>query len=147
VVHLTKVATETLLACLANGGLDVDLAVRCALLHDCVEDAGVGVDEVARVFGDAVAQGVAALTKDASLPKEHAMQDSLARIARQPREVWVVKLADRITNLEPPPSHWSVDKRRRYRQEARDILAHLGGASPTLEARLRAKIEAYAAYC
>jgi (p)ppGpp synthase/HD superfamily hydrolase len=74
------------------------------------------------------------------------MADSLRRLRDQPREVQLVKLADRITNLAPPPAHWSADKRRAYRAEAVTIADTLGDASPTLQARLRARIAAYAAF-
>jgi (p)ppGpp synthase/HD superfamily hydrolase len=71
------------------------------------------------------------------------MEDSLRRIRQQPREVWRVKLADRITNLQPPPSYWTPEKRGKYRAEAVTILDALGEASPFLATRLRGKIEAY----
>jgi (p)ppGpp synthase/HD superfamily hydrolase len=143
VVHLAKVAAETMAACVDDASLDADLAIACAVLHDCVEDAGITVPEIARTFGTPVAAGVAALTKDDGLPKEQRMQDSLERLQQQPREVRLVKLADRITNLEPAPPQWSAEKRAKYREEAKAILAALQGSSPLLEARLAAKIEAY----
>ena len=71
------------------------------------------------------------------------MTDSLRRILLQPREVWMVKLADRINNLQPPPSHWKDPKIAAYRAEAIQIVEALGPASPYLEGRLRAKIAAY----
>lgn len=58
----------------------------------------------------------------------------------------MVRLADRVVNLEPPPAHWSADQRRAYRDEARVIVDALGAASPALVARLRAKLERYAVY-
>lgn len=143
VVHLAKVAMETSAACVDDPTLDADLAIACALLHDCVEDAGVTVPEIARTFGTPVAAGVAALTKDAQLPKQERMADSLARLRQQPREVQLVKLADRVTNLEPAPAHWSAEKRAAYRVEAQAILDALRAASPLLAARLAAKIAAY----
>jgi (p)ppGpp synthase/HD superfamily hydrolase len=60
--------------------------------------------------------------------------------------VWIVKLADRITNLAPPPAHWTADKRRSYRDEAIVIADTLAGASRLLEARIRARIDAYPAF-
>jgi (p)ppGpp synthase/HD superfamily hydrolase len=42
-----------------------------------------------------------ATTERESLPKAERMRDSLARIVRAPREIAMVKLAERITNLEP----------------------------------------------
>jgi (p)ppGpp synthase/HD superfamily hydrolase len=74
------------------------------------------------------------------------MADSLRRIGLQPREVWIVKLGDRITNLAPPPEKWSSEKRRAYQAEAVQIVDALGAASPVMDARIRARIAAYSAY-
>lgn len=71
------------------------------------------------------------------------MADSLRRIQAEPREVWMVKLADRISNLQPPPAHWTPAKIAAYRVEALAIADTLGAASPHLHARLRAKIADY----
>jgi len=86
---------------------------------------------------------VSALTKDPSLGKPTAMRDSLNRILRQPAEVAMVKLADRITNLAPPPPQWTAEKVSAYRAEAVLIADTLGAASAGLAARLRQRIERY----
>lgn len=142
-VHLAKVSMEAIAACSADPSLDGDLVIACALLHDCIEDAAVSASEISRVFDARVAAGVEALTKNSALPKESQMEDSLLRIRRQPREIWVVKLADRITNLEPPPASWPRAKCEKYLAEAKIILERLSGASPPLERRLAEKINAY----
>lgn len=124
-----------------------DLAVLCALLHDTLEDTDTSFETVAEGFGLEVAQGVKALSKDKTLgSKQEQMADSLARIRQQPEEVWMVKLADRITNLQPPPAHWDREKITAYRQEAEMILETLGAANATLAERLRLKIENYLRY-
>ena len=71
------------------------------------------------------------------------MADSLARIKEQPKEIWMVKLADRITNLQPPPGHWDSERIERYREEGTEILNVLGEASPYLAERLREKLHVY----
>ncbi len=142
-LHVTTVAAEVLAAVAIEPVADADLAVLCALLHDTVEDCEVTVTDLEARFGPAVAAGVLALSKDPALPRELAMSDSLRRITLQPREVWIVKLADRINNLQPPPSHWKPAKIAAYRAEALEIVEALGAASPYLEGRLRAKIAAY----
>jgi (p)ppGpp synthase/HD superfamily hydrolase len=72
--------------------------------------------------------------------------DSLRRIQQQPVEIWMVKLADRISNLRPPPSDWTPQKIRQYWEDAKLIYAMLPTASPHLAQRLAAKLEAYQAY-
>jgi (p)ppGpp synthase/HD superfamily hydrolase len=145
-LHLTSVSAELMAALAAEPGHDGDLAVQCAALHDVIEDTAVGYAEVERLFGPQVAAGVLALSKDAALPKDAQMADSLARIRRQPVEVWMVKLADRIVNLSQPPFNWTLEKRRRYREEGREIYAALAPASALLGERLRARIGEYERY-
>lgn len=146
VIHVAAVAMEVLATFALEEVPDADLAVACALLHDTVEDTEATREEVAAEFGEAVAAGVVALSKDPALPKEQQLADSLARIRMQPRAVWLVKLADRAVNLEAPPHYWSMDKRRAYLREAGQILDALGEASPSMAARLRDKRVAYEAF-
>lgn len=143
VVHLTSVAMEVAAALRIEPGSDEDLAIACALLHDVLEDTPTPRTELLAAFGPRVASGVDALTKDALLPKAQAMRDSLARIQAQPKEIAMVKLADRITNLAPPPPHWTSDKITAYRAEAVLIADTIGLASNALHARLLARIERY----
>jgi (p)ppGpp synthase/HD superfamily hydrolase len=144
VVHLAKVAAEVMCACSEERGIDATLAVVCALLHDTIEDANVTREQVAESFGARIADGVDALTKREAIPKSERMRDALDRIRAQPREIAMVKLADRITNLEPAPPHWTVEKRVAYRGEAELILETLTGTCLTLERRLKEKISQYA---
>lgn len=150
-LHVVQVCHEALGATLADPGLDRRLILACALLHDTIEDTPTTEAEIEAAFDPAVARGVAALTKPGkedgtTLDKERRMADSLQRIRAQPREVWVVKLADRITNLQAPPHYWSRARIRAYQAEARLILEQLGEASSLLAARLQDKIAAYGAY-
>ena len=124
------------------------LAVLCALLHDTIEDTTTTYDDVVEHFGLEVAKGVLALTKDDALAtKQDKMIDSLKRIKQQPTAVWMVKLADRITNLQTPPAHWNKEKTNNYRTEAQLILTELGSANAFLGARLKSKIDDYQRYC
>lgn len=149
VVHVAAVAMEVghAIAERARRGEPVarpDLAIVSALLHDVVEDTQVPLQELRERFGPAVADGVAALSKDPSVGDKPAqMRDSLVRIEAQPREIWMVKLADRINNLEAPPHYWPKEKIRGYQEEARMIHARLAAACPVLGARLSERIAAY----
>jgi len=148
IVHVGAVAMEVLAALRDEPEFKVELAVCCALLHDTVEDTETSLDELKSVFGEAIAAGVAGLTKDKTMPdKRSQMLDSLSRLKQLPKEVQMVKLADRISNLQPPPHYWTPEKCGRYRAEAQLILDKLQGASPVLAERLAAKIENYGQYC
>lgn len=117
-----------------------------ALQHDTLEDTSATFEEISKQFGNDVAQGVSALTKNETLPKAEKMLDSLKRIKNLQTEVWAVKLADRITNLQRPPEHWVSAKKNDYRQEAIQILDYLKGANSYLEKRLSDMINEYGKY-
>lgn len=150
-MHFSLVAMEVIAALEEESGLDGNLAVQCALLHDTLEDTDTTHAELVQIFGLAVADGVLALTKDESVGtnltrqqrKERRMADSLERIKMQPREIWMVKMADRITNLQPPPRLWAPEKINRYREEAIKIHRALKEGSCHLAARLQEKIDHY----
>ena len=143
--HLGLVAMEAMAALSCDDDInDPNLLVLCTLLHDSIEDTSLTYNEIKEEFGEKIANGVSALTKDKKLSsKIEQMKDSIARIKQQPKEVWMVKLCDRITNLQPPPKHWNDQKITRYREEACFILEQLGEASHFPGERLQMKIDGY----
>jgi guanosine-3',5'-bis(diphosphate) 3'-pyrophosphohydrolase len=147
VVHLSNVAMEVLIAAANTEKFDSGFAVQVALLHDVLEDTDTDFDEIANEFGKEIAQAVLALTKDSKIPKENRMDDSLNRIKQLQKEVWAVKLADRITNLQTPPAHWSVEKITEYWKQAVLICNSLKDGNEYLENRLLQKISGYSEYC
>lgn len=146
VIHLSNVAMEILIASHNTEKFDLNFATQVALLHDTLEDTHTTFEELKLEFGIEVAEGVSALTKNDNLPKEAKMLDSINRISKQKKEIWAVKLADRITNLQKPPKSWDNLKRTEYREEAKIILEKLKGGNEYLESRLRSKIDEYEQY-
>ncbi|MES2673831.1 MAG: HD domain-containing protein [Pseudomonadota bacterium] len=145
--HIGSVAMELIWALNNTPEADGNLAIQCALLHDTLEDTKITYEEVVSMFGQDVAEGVRALTKNESLATKHEqMLDSLQRIKKQPVEVWMVKLADRITNLSAPPFYWSREKKISYREEALIIHEELHTANMFLSERLLSRIESYQNY-
>lgn len=146
--HVGSVAMELIWALPTTPEADGNLAVQCALLHDVIEDTRATYDLVLEHFGVTVAAGVLALTKDKTLPTPaQQMTDSLKRIQSQGKEIWMVKMADRITNLYHPPYYWTRQKIEAYRQEAIQIYDALYPANDALANRLWTKIEQYKNFC
>lgn len=150
-MHLLSVASEIINALFVES-LSFDennVAIACALLHDVNEDTSTNITKETYLAGNAevIAKGVAALTKDKTLPSEEMqMRDSLERLKKRQNCVAMVKLADRITNLGIPPKHWDDAKKRKYLEEAKLILQELGYAHHYLAMKLQEKIEAYSLY-
>ncbi|WHI49298.1 HD domain-containing protein [Microbulbifer sp. MLAF003] len=145
--HIGSVAMELIFGLASDVNLNGNLAIQCALLHDTLEDTEFDFEFIKFTFGGDVAEGVQALTKDDTLvTKQEQMLDSLKRIKLQPKEIWMVKLADRITNLSEPPAHWDSVRKSAYLQEAMVIYQHLHEANELLGARLQQRIESYRKY-
>ena len=142
--HIGSVTFEILKAVEVDTTLNSDLSIKCAILHDTIEDTKLTIEEIKNRFGKSVADGVLALTKkeqDNSIKDK--IGDSLVRIKQQPKEIWAVKMADRICNLYAPPFYWSNDKKKAYLEEARIIHNELKNGSSYLANRLLEKIEKY----
>ncbi len=140
VVHLSNVAMEIFMAAPHSQDFSLIYAVQVALLHDTIEDTETTFEEIKDSFGEDIAIAVLALSKDDNLPKDKQISDSLSRIKKLQTEVWAVKLADRITNLQPPPVNWSRATNIRYLKESQIILDELKEGNYYLAKRLEAKI-------
>ncbi len=146
-LHVSNVVMEVLMAHQAKPDFDIQLTVQIAALHDTIEDTDTTFSEIGDRFGEKVANAVQALTKNESLPtKREKMIDSLTRINQLSKEVGIVKIADRITNLQPPPSTWASEKAEKYLEEARIISKQLKGKNEYLDHRLQLKIVEYRSY-
>ncbi|MBN4071032.1 bifunctional (p)ppGpp synthetase/guanosine-3',5'-bis(diphosphate) 3'-pyrophosphohydrolase [Crocinitomix catalasitica] len=143
-VPTSNVAMEVMIAYNSDSDFDLDLAVQIALLHDTIEDTSTTYSELESLFGKEVASGIQALTKDSSIStKKDKMADSLNRINALSKEVGIVKIADRITNLQKPPAHWEADKISNYLSEVTSIAEALWDKNDYLYSRINEKIEEY----
>lgn len=143
-LHISNVAMEVLMAYNYEASFDLDTAIQVAILHDTIEDTDTDFEEIAEKFGVSVAKGVQALTKNETLSsKKEMMLDSLERINALPKEIGLVKIADRITNLQKPPKHWNREKVANYCEEAKLIAKYLTDKNDYLNKRLNDKIKTY----
>jgi len=113
----------------ADLGLD-DVTICAALLHDAVEDTGVTLEDVARIFGTDVAEIVDGVTKldrikfDSKEAQQSAtVRKMLVAMARDIR-VLIIKLADRLHNMRTIAA-MPAWKQHRTAQETIDIYAPL----------------------
>ncbi len=145
-IHLSLVSMEIIATLAVEEVNHPDLAVQCALLHDVLEDTEVSVQKLKEEFGAEVTDGVEALTQKNGGEKLERLRDSLKRIKEQPREIWMVKLADRISNLQPPPFGWDQTKIKTSWESSTEIYETLKDSSPYLGKRLLQKIDNYTQY-
>jgi len=143
ITHVFEVCSELMRAFTEQPAKNCELALLCAALHDTIEDTEVTYIQLQELFGTQVADGVQSLTKNDSIAKDHRIADAIECIKKQPREVAMVKLADRISNLRDIPSTWSIEKANNYAIQGQLILDELGYAHSGLAKRLKEKIKRY----
>lgn len=120
--HLLE-ATSVLVE--AIGVTDADI-LRAAVLHDVVEDTDCTLDEVRERFGDRVATLVDWVTKpprDEDVTRELARAVYLERLRDAPDAAILVKLADRLSNVQRLDTHPRREKAAAYYDETvRSVL-------------------------
>jgi GTP pyrophosphokinase len=106
-------------------------SIATALLHDVVEDTLATLDDVERDFGAEVAKLVDGVTKlsqlempDGAKPQAENWRKLFLAMSDDIR-VLLVKLADRLHNMQTLAGHGDAEKRRRIAQETMDIYAPL----------------------
>lgn len=128
------------LSCILTNEVQVsDIEVLCAaLLHDTVEDTETTEAELIDEFGSEIAGIVMDVTDDKSMSKVERKQAQIDHAAQISDKAKLVKLADKIANLRDvascPPTSWSLQRRQEYFDWAKQVIDHLRGVHPELEA-------------
>jgi guanosine-3',5'-bis(diphosphate) 3'-pyrophosphohydrolase len=91
--------------------------VIAALLHDTIEDSLVSYSQIAKLFGEGVANIVAEVTDDRRMPRWKQKLDQIEKIKTMGYEALCVKLADRLSNVAgftsktPPGETYAIHTR------------------------------------
>ena len=116
---------------------DTNLLIA-ALLHDVIEDAGVTKDDLLHRFGADVADLVAEVTDDKSLPKLERKRLQVENAPRKSIRAQAIKLADKISNLRSilssPPADWDFQRKKEYFAWAKKVVDGLASPDPMLKA-------------
>lgn len=131
--HLTEVAR---LLAEATQGQDTDLVIA-GLLHDSIEDQNVTRQEIAELFGEEVAQIVAEVTDDKSLPKKERKRLQAETAGKKSEKARLLKIADKTANLRSilnsPPTDWSEARKQEYFTWAKSVVDNCRGINSQLE--------------
>lgn len=117
--------------------------LAAALLHDTIEDTKTSLEELEIVFGYGIASIVAECTDDKTLDKRVRKQAQIDHAARLSHKAKLVKIADKIANvndiIDAPPAGWSLERKLEYFDWAKKVVDQMRGAHATLEARFDAE--------
>jgi guanosine-3',5'-bis(diphosphate) 3'-pyrophosphohydrolase len=122
----------------AEGGVTDPIVLAAAILHDTVEDTTTTHAELIEHFGRAIADVVAEVTDDKTLPKSERKRLQIEHAPHLSDEAKRVKLADKIANIRDvaarPPQWWPLERRQQYFDWAKEVVDGLRGVDPALEA-------------
>lgn len=97
--------------------IDASCDIQVAgILHDVVEDTDTKVNEIRSLFGDAVADIVWLVTDKSGQNREERHHNTYPELSKN-RNAIIVKLADRITNVEYSEYSSNLGMWRKYRKE------------------------------
>ncbi|HEX6931335.1 MAG TPA: HD domain-containing protein [Streptosporangiaceae bacterium] len=130
---------EALEVLVVGAGVTDPDVLTAAVLHDVVEDTPVSTGELADRFGPRVAELVGWVTIPEAGPGEdraEAKRASLASLASAPRDAILVKLADRLSNVQTL-RNLSLDRQRAYYAQTVRYIVPLADADPWFAAWYR----------
>lgn len=123
-------------------GVDDPEILAAAVLHDVLEDTVATRAEyddlcleLAREFGEQVAEIVEELTDDKWLEKSERKRLQIEHAPEMSISAATVKLADKLCNVrdvsQSPPTHWSIERRMDYIAHAEAVVRRLPSGVPT----------------
>ena len=131
--HLAEVAN--LLATVTDSA-DAEL-VAAGWLHDTIEDTETTRGELVQKFSERVADLVAEVTDDMSLPKQRRQQKQIEDAPHKSPGAKLIKIADKISNIRarivPQPSREERDDLVDYVNWAEQVVAGCRGANAALD--------------
>ena len=140
--HFTLVALNALNFSL-NENIDHEFLMKVAILHDTIEDTDVTYQDLKKEFGKKVADAVLSLSRNENIEYSLQIPDCIERIKLQPKEVAIVKMADRLFNVRERYNLWTKEKQDKYKLEAQYICDQLGYACENLKKELQKAIDKY----
>jgi guanosine-3',5'-bis(diphosphate) 3'-pyrophosphohydrolase len=111
--------------------------IAAALLHDTVEDTETTLLELENEFGAAIANLVAELSDNKSLPSEKRKQLQIEHAPKLSPRARLIKLADKICNLRDvvgdPPKGWPLTRKQEYFDWGKNVVDKIRGTNAALE--------------
>src|SRR5262245_46239688 len=124
---------------LVQADVEDHIVLAAALLHDTIEGTNTTLEELQIVFGHEIANIVAECSDDKALGKLERKQAQIDHAAHISRRAKLVKLADKIANVndlnDAPPAGWSLERKREYFDWAKKVVDKVRGTHAALEER------------
>ncbi len=128
-----------------EAGIDDSNVIIAALLHDTIEDTDTTPEEIEHHFGKKIRSIVEEVTDDRQLSRAERKALQIKHASHLSHEAALVKLADKIANLQDlkcaPPLTWSCERKQDYREWAQKVVANISNPHPKLLALFKITID------
>jgi len=119
--------------------------LSAAALHDVIEDTANGkqeIDELSKIikekFGNKVLDIVLEVSDDKTLSYHERKRLQITNAPLLSNEGKKLKVSDKICNIkdmmEQPPPEWSLDRKTKYLEWAKNVIEGARGVNPEMEA-------------
>jgi len=119
------------------GGVEDDLTLISAILHDTLEDTDTTENEIKEHFGEDALLVVLEVSDDKTQGKMERKRQQVIHAPHLSEAAKLIKLSDKLVNcrdiLQSPPKNWTLSRRREYIQWAADVVAEIRGTNDALE--------------
>ena len=126
---------------LSSHGLEDEVLLAAAVLHDSIEDVGVTPDELRARFGDEVTSVVLEMTDDSTLSPADRKQVQVEQAGQMSERGQNLKVADKISNLRgiltSPPTNWTRERKLAYYSWAKAVVEQCERADERLRRTFR----------
>jgi len=127
---------------------NLDALISAAYLHDTIEDTDTTHEDLEKMFGGLVASLVKELTSDKDKIKEVGKANYLAhKMATMSSYALVIKLADRLDNVQDIATAKTPEWRNKYKSETEHVLDYieknrvLSGTHKKIISLIRSKLD------
>jgi guanosine-3',5'-bis(diphosphate) 3'-pyrophosphohydrolase len=121
-----------------EAGIDDEVLLAAALLHDTIEDTETTAEEMTSIFGQEITALVLEATDVQDVPREMRYATQLKKASHYSGRVKLLKLADKIANMRDathtPPALWTNERRRIHFDQSLKVVDILRGTHEKLEA-------------
>ena len=120
-----------------EAGISDEAMLAAAALHDTIEDCGLTHAHLVAEFGHEVADLVAELTNDPTVPHAGKTAAQVDKARRMSPKAAAVKIADKTANLRSiltSPPRWTQERKRKYFEDARTVVGAMAHKHPKLQA-------------
>jgi guanosine-3',5'-bis(diphosphate) 3'-pyrophosphohydrolase len=121
----------------AEGGVDDEITLIAAILHDTVEDTKTTFEELEEMFGIEVTDVVREVTDDKGLLKAERKRLQVEHAPHASDRAKQIKIADKICNIRDignnPPKDWTEERKQKYLEWADEVVTGCKSVNPILD--------------